>query len=106
MDKNLLSGNTGMLVLQLLSKKDMYGYEMIVELEEHSEKVFELKTGTLYPLLHSLEQKGYITSYENTESARVKRYYSITKRGRKALGEKKEEWKCYSNAVNKILESD
>ena len=59
--RNLVSGNTTMLLLQMLSQKDMYGYEMIETLSERSNNVFELKVGTLYPLLHSLVQSGYLT---------------------------------------------
>ena len=56
-EKNLISGSTAMLILKLLSEKDMYGYEMIETLRERSKNVFELKGGTLYPLLHDLEGK-------------------------------------------------
>ena len=45
-DKSLVSGSTSMLILKLLSEKDMYGYEMIETLREKSENVFELKAGT------------------------------------------------------------
>ena len=64
MDKSLTSGSMGMMILKLLSEKDMYGYEMIESLRQRSQNVFELKAGTLYPLLHSLEAKGFLTSYE------------------------------------------
>ena len=47
MDKNLVSGSTGMLLLKLLSERDMYGYEMIECLRQRSRNVFELKAGTL-----------------------------------------------------------
>ena len=63
-EKSLISGSTAMLILKLLSEKDMYGYEMIETLQERSENVFELKAGTLYPLLHSLEEKNFLTCYE------------------------------------------
>ena len=63
-DKSLVSGSTSMLILRLLSEKDMYGYEMIETLREKSENVFELKAGTLYPLLHSMEEKGFLEAYE------------------------------------------
>ena len=56
-DKSLVSGSMALLILKLLSEKDMYGYEMIDTLRNRSENVFELKAGTLYPLLHSLEDK-------------------------------------------------
>ena len=58
-DKALVSGSMAMMILKLLSEKDMYGYEMIDTLRKRSENVFELKAGTLYPLLHSLEDRRY-----------------------------------------------
>ena len=54
-DKSLISGSTTLLILSLLEEKDMYGYEMIDTLKGKSNNVFELKAGTLYPLLHSKE---------------------------------------------------
>ena len=69
MDKSLLAGSTTMLVLKLLDGQDMYGYQMIEELSRRSERAFALKTGTLYPLLHSLEEKELIISYEKDEYA-------------------------------------
>jgi len=104
-DKNLFAGNTAMLILQLLESKDMYGYQMIEELEKQSNNVFNLKAGTLYPLLHSLEKKGMIGSYDDAgpQNARPRKYYSITKSGMKLLKEKKDEWKIYSSAVDSVL---
>ena len=63
-DKSLISGSTTLLILSLLEEKDMYGYEMIDTLKGKSNNVFELKAGTLYPLLHSMEEKGWLTVYE------------------------------------------
>lgn len=102
-DKSLISGSTTMLILKLLSEKDMYGYEMIETLQKKSNNVFALKTGTLYPLLHSLEEKGFLTVYENTVSGKTRKYYSITKEGKKYLKAKTEEWKEYSGAVASVL---
>ena len=102
-DKSLVSGSTTMLLLKLLEEKDMYGYEMIEVLRERSENVFELKAGTLYPLLHSLEAKGLLNAYEKEAGNKVRKYYSITKHGRKILDEKKSEWEIYSRAVANVL---
>ena len=63
-DKALISGSMTMLLLRLLAEKDMYGYEMIDTLRKKSCNVFELKAGTLYPLLHGLEGKGLLKVYE------------------------------------------
>ena len=102
-DKELLKGSTTMLILNLLKQEDMYGYQMIKKLKETSENVFELKEGTLYRILHSLEEKGYITSYWDESSSKKRKYYSITKKGKDVLKEKETEWKIFSNSVNKVL---
>lgn len=102
-DKSLVSGSTSMLLLRLLEERDMYGYEMIETLEKKSNNVFTLKAGTLYPLLHSLEEKNYLTSYESGAGGKQRKYYSITKEGRRYLQSKKEEWQEYQTAVLSVL---
>ena len=77
-DKSLVSGSTTMLVLKLLEEKDMYGYEMIDTLSKRSDNVFELKVGTLYPLLHSMVQSGYLESYNQEANGKLRKYYRIT----------------------------
>lgn len=103
-DKTLISGSTSMLILRLLEEKDMYGYEMIETLESRSNHVFSLKAGTLYPLLHSLEDKHYLTCYEQEANGKTRKYYSLTREGRKYLQSKKEEWQEYSAAVASVLQ--
>lgn len=105
-DKSLISGSMSMLILRLLSEKDMYGYEMIDTLRKRSENVFELKAGTLYPLLHSLEEKQYLTGYEQEYGGKTRKYYSITTHGRKFSEKKQSEWMEYSNAVTKVLTTE
>lgn len=102
-DRSLSSGSTPMLLLKLLSEKDMYGYEMIETLRERSQNVFEMKAGTLYPLLHTLEEKQLLTVYEQEVNGKVRKYYSITKEGRKTLEQKQKEWREYSQAVANVL---
>lgn len=104
MDKSLISGSTSMLVLRLLEEGDLYGYQMIERLRERSNYVFELKAGTLYPLLHGMEEKGFLTSYEREESGKVRKYYHLTRDGKKALKEKEEEWNTYRSAVERVLQ--
>lgn len=102
-EKSLISGSTSMLILRLLEESDMYGYEMIENLKQKSQNVFNLKAGTLYPLLHSLESRGYLKSYEKGANGKVRKYYSLTKEGKKYLNEKKEEWQEYTKAVTNVL---
>ncbi len=103
-DKTLLSGSSGMLILRLLSEGDMYGYQITSELRRRSDDTFELKGGTLYPLLHSLEQKGYITAYdESADNGKMRRYYRLTDVGAAALSEKTLEWRRYTRAVENVM---
>lgn len=102
-DKSLISGSTTILILRLLEEKDMYGYEMIETLRQRSKNVFELKAGTLYPLLHSLESKGLLNSYESEPAGKLRKYYQITKNGRRYLNDKKQEWQIYAQAVTDVL---
>lgn len=102
-EKSLLSGSTTMLLLRLLEEKDMYGYEMIDTLRKQSNNVFELKAGTLYPLLHSLEEKNILFSYEEEINGKVRKYYQLSKEGKKYLKQKKEEWQEYTKAVSNVL---
>ena len=102
-EKSLISGSTAMLILKLLEEKDMYGYEMIETLRERSENVFELKAGTLYPLLHSLEEKRFLISYEKDSAGKVRKYYAITGSGKRELAEKKKAWKTYAKAVSQVI---
>lgn len=103
-EKSNLSGNTTMLILKLLESKAMYGYQIIEELARRSEDMFRLKTGTLYPILHGLENNGIVSSYEENDGARVRRYYQLTKKGRGLLSEKQSEWEAYAMTVNRIME--
>lgn len=103
-DKSLMAGSTILIVLNLLDTQDMYGYQMIKELEERSNKTFTLKEGTLYPILHSLEKNGFVISYmSDGETGRKRKYYQITKSGKKQLADKKEEWSIFSKTVNKVI---
>lgn len=103
-DKSLMAGSTTILILKLLEEKDMYGYQMIETLAQKSDDTFNLKAGTLYPILHNLRDNGFVESYEKEESnGKVRKYYHLTSKGKKHLKEKHQEWITFSSAVNKIL---
>lgn len=102
-EKSLMAGSLSMLLLKLLSEKDMYGYEIIETLEKRSNNVFSMKAGTLYPLLHGMEEKGFLKSYESEVLGKVRKYYKITRQGKKELETKREAWNEYAGAVSNIL---
>lgn len=102
--KELLKGSTVVLILSLLEKKSMYGYEMIKEIDIKSSGVFKFKEGTLYPILHSLESDEMVEAYwDESEGARKRKYYRLTKKGTGYLSEKKKEWETFRSAVDNVI---
>lgn len=102
-DRELLKGSTNLLVLSVLENENMYGYEMIKKIKTKSENLFEFQEGTLYPILHKLEEKGFISSYWDEVSGKKRKYYSLTNEGKKQLKFQKEEWKEFSTRVNQVI---
>ncbi len=106
-NKELLKGSTSILILTLLNEKDMYGYQITQEMKKRSNEVFDLKEGTLYPMLHSLEKQGAVDSYWfDTKEGRRRKYYKITEEGAGLLREKQQEWKVFAQAMNGIIKED
>ena len=102
-DKGYMSGSSRLLVLKLLNEKSFYGYELIKTLKERSNDVFDMKEGTLYPILHKLENDELITSSNQEVSGRVRKVYTITEKGTRVLVKEHEEWREFSLAVNQVL---
>lgn len=102
--KELTKGSSALLVLSVLENEEMYGYQIIKEIEKRSEDVFSFKEGTLYPILHAFEKDNYVVSYwTESEQGRKRKYYKITDKGRKVLVTSKKEWEAYSTAVKKVI---
>ena len=102
--KELTKGSSAMLVLSVIEKEDMYGYQIIKEIQLRSDNAFTFKEGTLYPILHNFESDGYVKSYwQESENGRKRKYYHITEKGIKLLSKSKEEWESYSTAVKNVL---
>jgi len=103
-DKGLIGGSSVLLLLSLLEGADRYGYELIKELELRSDRTFQFKEGTLYPVLHKLENSGYVKSYlAKGDTGKERRYYQITNNGKKQLVEEKKKWEVFSVSVNKVI---
>ena len=106
LDKGLVAGSSTLLVLSLLEHTDLYGYQMIEELARRSNDVFQMKEGTLYPILHGLEKGKYLSSYEQqAPTGRMRKYYRLTRRGAAVLREEAAAWQTYSGAVNAVLQA-
>ena len=101
----LKKGSVQLCILALLREGKKYGFQIIKELRERSNGYFDLKEGTLYPALHRLEKRGYLTSEWVTEGDRPPRkYYTLTKQGRKVLKSASSEWLKMVKSVKNVLE--
>jgi PadR family transcriptional regulator, regulatory protein PadR len=103
-NRELLKGSTSLVLLQLLNERNMYGYELVKELDKRSDHSLQVKEGTLYPALHKLEKQEYIEFYwQEQEKGPARKYYRITEEGREVLIEKTEEWRQFVNVMNKVI---
>ena len=106
LDKGLVAGSSTLLILSLLEHGDLYGYQMIEELARRSNDVFQMKEGTLYPVLHGLERDGAVEAYQQeAPTGRMRKYYRLTRRGAAVLREEAAAWQTYSGAVNAVLQA-
>ena len=91
--KELVAASTEPLILSLLSHGESYGYAIIQEVRRLSEDKIEWTDGMLYPVLHRMEDSGWIESrWEKMENGRKRKYYSLKKDGKAALKEQRDQW--------------
>jgi PadR family transcriptional regulator, regulatory protein PadR len=104
---DLIKGSSNSLLLSLLERQAMYGYQIVKELETRSQGYFKFKEGTLYPALHRLEKAGLITGkWQMLPNGRQRRYYHITAKGQAELTAEKVQWKDFLAAVKMILQPE
>jgi len=87
-------------ILYHASKGEISGVEIMKELRRHG---YSISPGTLYPILHSLEKQGYLSSRKKVVNGKARRYYTITKKGSKTLDRSKEKIR---ELVDEVLEED
>lgn len=103
----LLKGSMITLVLKTLQKKSMYGYQIMKELGSASGGHIDVKEGTLYPILHSLETDGAVESeWSQDQGERRRKYYKLTKKGRALLKEKSGQWDAFREVIDQVLAVD
>lgn len=98
-----LKGSLPALILEVLSKGSSHGYQIAQLIKQRSEGVLDFKEGTLYPALHTLEREGLVSSEEQIENGRTRRYYTLTQAGKKVLSTERAEWEKLSRAIGGIL---
>jgi len=91
--KELVAASAEALVLSILSKGESYGYAIIQEVRERSGDHLQWTDGMLYPVLHRMEEYGWIESrWETMENGRKRKYYSLKKDGKAALKKQRDQW--------------
>ena len=102
--RELLKGNTDMLVLAALNQGPMHGYFISQWISVTSSEQFSLAPGMLYPLLHRLEQEELISAaWGISEGERKKRIYTITPKGKRLLASLKKEWALFAKNIHRVI---
>jgi PadR family transcriptional regulator PadR len=102
--RNLAAGTYGLVVLDVLRDGPDYGYGIVKRIFEQSRQTIRWRQGTLYPVLHRLEEQGLVTSaWKGPKKGRRRRYYQLTKRGRSLWREQRDQWRAFSRSINTLL---
>lgn len=100
----LIKGSTSIIVLSLLSKKEMYGYEITLKVREISDGYLNYKEGTLYPALKKLENLTLVESYwQESIDGPKRKYYKLTEKGKLVLEDQRQEWQQFQHAMNNLV---
>jgi PadR family transcriptional regulator len=103
-DRELKRGTLELVLLKLVSERQMYGYELVSSLEQRGGESFQLKEGTLYPVLYRLEKGGFIEArWATLERGVPRKYYRLTGAGAKELDKLTREWNEFSASVSRLL---
>lgn len=98
-ERELMRGAGPVAVLKLLESGPKYGYQLVASLAEQGEGVLEMGQSTLYPMLYNLESQGFIkASWEEGETGRQRKYYSLTPKGKQRLASSIEQWRALTKA--------
>jgi len=104
MEGEMLKGHLDMIVLAALEPGPAHGYAVIEAIKRRSGDALDLPEGTVYPVLHRLENAGYLASrWTTAESGRRRRVYALTRRGERALASQRDTWEQFSVAIGGLL---
>jgi PadR family transcriptional regulator PadR len=101
--RELVRGSLDLMALSVLAGGKKYGYLIQKEVREASAARVDLPAGTLYPLLHKLEDEGLIKSSWDTSTGRERKWYELTAAGRRRLSVQAQEWADYAACVKQLL---
>src|SRR5688572_11318231 len=103
-DRDMVQGTLDMLVLKAVSLEPMHGWGITQRIGQITANVLQVNPGALYPALERLQDRAWITAeWGTTENSRRAKYYKLTARGRKQLGEETASWRRMAAAVEAVL---
>ena len=103
LEREWMRGAGALAVLTLLQKEEMYGYEVVTGLEKESGGLLEMGHSTVYPLLYSLERRGFVdTSEREAPSGRRRKYYRLTVAGEEWLKSQRTQWATLVKALGRM----
>ena len=103
-EQELLLGTLDMLILRTLVTGPAHGHTIAHVIEHTSEEVLQIEQGSLYPALHRLEDRGWVSSYWGTsENNRRARFYRLTAAGRKQLRAETHRWSAMVEAIGRVM---
>ncbi len=98
-----MSGVPELLVLQLLSRQEMYGYELVKQIHLVTGEVIKLGEGVVYPALHGLEKSGALKARRRKVNGRTRVYYGVTRKGEQRLEALTSDWRRINGGVKSAL---
>ena len=98
-------GTVDLVVLSVLTEKDMYGYEIVKAVKDKSDGNYEIPLGTLYPVLYRFIENGYLSDRDEIVSKRLRKYYHLEEKGKEYYKALLEEYKKISQGVNLITKA-
>lgn len=102
----VMQGTLDLLILKALALEPMHGWGIAGRIQQMSRGSFQVGQGSLYPALHRLEERGWVTSlWRTTENNRIARYYELTAGGRKALSAEIVRWRAYAGAIDLVIDA-
>ena len=101
--RDLVRGSLDLMVLSVLAGGKKYGYLIQKEVREASSARVDLAAGTLYPLLHKLEDDGLVKSSWDSGSGRERKWYELTASGKRRLAAQAQEWADYAACIRQLL---
>ncbi len=105
-DGDLLGGTLDMLILRTLQRGPSHGFAIALSIEQRSADVLLVEEGSLYPALHRLEDRGWISAeWGLSDNNRRAKFYQLTAHGRRQLNHEANRWKALVAAVSRVMET-